>query len=222
MLQLKSVVTSLPTAPHLFFWNHSIYWSLFSPPHLGIHKSSSWEGGSKYEFSTQETGVAIDPGWRSLTGILLEAYRWASCWNLSIVSTSLLHPLAFLMTFHIFSLQSWRFRPRILGSGGEKLITQKYRVGSSSLLSFFPIGEAPPTSSNLCFVTLGLSFPISSNSKESAFIAEDLRSIPGLGRFPEEGNGNPLQYSCLENPMDRWDWQATVHGVAKSQTWLSD
>ena len=46
--------------------------------------------------------------------------------------------------------------------------------------------------------------------------------IPGLGRCSGEGNGNPLQYSCLENPMDRGAWQATVHGVAKSQTQLSD
>ena len=42
--------------------------------------------------------------------------------------------------------------------------------------------------------------------------------IPGLGRFPEGGNGHPLQYSCLENLMDRGSWQVTVHGVAKSQT----
>ena len=42
-------------------------------------------------------------------------------------------------------------------------------------------------------------------------------SIPELGRSPEGGSGNPLQYSCLENPMDRGTWQATVHGVAKSQ-----
>ena len=46
----------------------------------------------------------------------------------------------------------------------------------------------------------------------------DLGSIPGLGRSPGEGNGNPLQYSCLENPMDREAWQATVHRVTKSQT----
>ena len=48
----------------------------------------------------------------------------------------------------------------------------------------------------------------------------DLGLIPGLGRFPEIGNGKPLQYSCLENPMDRGAWWATVHSVAKSQTWL--
>ena len=50
----------------------------------------------------------------------------------------------------------------------------------------------------------------------------DTDSIPGSGRSPGEGNGNPLQYSCLENPMERGAWQATVHGVAKSQTRLSD
>ena len=50
----------------------------------------------------------------------------------------------------------------------------------------------------------------------------DLGSIPGLGRCPGEGSGNPLQYSCLENSMDRGAWQATVHGVAKSQTTLND
>ena len=49
----------------------------------------------------------------------------------------------------------------------------------------------------------------------SACNAGDLGSIPGLGRSPGEGNGNPLQYSCLENPIDRGIWQATVHGVAR-------
>ena len=55
-----------------------------------------------------------------------------------------------------------------------------------------------------------------------ASIAGDLDSIPGSGRSPAEGNGNPLQYSCLENPMDRGTWQAIVHGVAKNQTRLRD
>ena len=50
----------------------------------------------------------------------------------------------------------------------------------------------------------------------------DLGSVPGLGRSPGEGPGNPLQYSCLENPMDREAWWATVHGIAKSRTRLSD
>ena len=59
------------------------------------------------------------------------------------------------------------------------------------------------------------SFPDSSVGKESACNAEDPGSIPRSGRSPWEGNGNPLQYSCLENPMDRGAWQATVHGVAR-------
>ena len=65
-------------------------------------------------------------------------------------------------------------------------------------------------------------FPGGSDGKESAWIAGDPGSISGLGRCPGKGHGNPLQYSCLVNPMDRGAWQATVHGVAKSQTWLND
>ena len=57
---------------------------------------------------------------------------------------------------------------------------------------------------------------------ESACSAGDPGSFLRLGRSPEKGNGNPLQYSCLENPMDRGAWQATVHGVVKSRIWLSN
>ena len=60
-----------------------------------------------------------------------------------------------------------------------------------------------------------LGFLHNSVSKESACNAGDLGLIPGLGRSPGEGNGNPLQYSCLENPMDRGAWRATVHGVTR-------
>ena len=67
-----------------------------------------------------------------------------------------------------------------------------------------------------------MGFPSSSDGKTSTCNAGDLGSIPGLGRSPGEGNGNPLQYSCQENPMDKRAWWATVHGVAKSQTRLSD
>ena len=67
-----------------------------------------------------------------------------------------------------------------------------------------------------------LGFPGSSNSKEFACNAGNQDSVSGLGRSSGEGNGNPLQYSCLENPMDRGARQARVHGVAKSQTRLGD
>ena len=67
-----------------------------------------------------------------------------------------------------------------------------------------------------------VSFPSSSDGKASAHNAGDLGSIPGSGRSFGEGNGNPLQYSCLEKSMDRGAWQAIVHGVAKIQTRVSD
>ena len=72
------------------------------------------------------------------------------------------------------------------------------------------------------YVYDGKGFPGGSEVKASACNAGDLGSIPGLGRSPGEENGNPLQYSCLENPMDRGALWAIVHRVAKSQTRLSD
>ena len=66
-------------------------------------------------------------------------------------------------------------------------------------------------------------FPSVSDGKEYACNAGDLCLIPGSGRSPEEGNGNPLQYSCLENPMDKRVWWATIHGVTVSDMieWLA-
>ena len=66
--------------------------------------------------------------------------------------------------------------------------------------------------------------PHYNHGKEPTYNVGDIRdtgSIPGLGRSPGGGHGNPLQYSCLGNPMDRGAWQSTVHGIAKSQAWLS-
>ena len=75
------------------------------------------------------------------------------------------------------------------------------------------------------YVTLLLGFPGGSDGKESACNAGDtgdLDSISGLGRSPGKRNGNALQYSWLENSIDRGTWQAIVHGVTKSQTQLSN
>ena len=74
------------------------------------------------------------------------------------------------------------------------------------------------TERNLRNDIYAVGFPGGSEDKVSACNAGDLGSIPGLGRSPGGGNGNPLQYSCLKNPMDRGAWQATVPGMAKSQT----
>ena len=71
----------------------------------------------------------------------------------------------------------------------------------------------------LCWIR---GFPDGTGSKETACSAGDRHSKSGLGRSPGELNGNPLQYSCLKNPMGRGAWWATVHGVAKSRTRVSD
>ena len=62
----------------------------------------------------------------------------------------------------------------------------------------------------------------SSDGKESPCNAENLGLVPGLGRSPGEGNGHPLQYSCLGNSMDRGAWWARVHGISKSRIQLRD
>ena len=79
-----------------------------------------------------------------------------------------------------------------------------------------PLEKETATHSSILGLPLWLSW------KKSTCNEEDLGSIPGLGRSPGEGNGYPPQYSGLENSMDRGAWWATVHGVAKSQTGLSD
>ena len=79
-------------------------------------------------------------------------------------------------------------------------------------LNLFPLMNHP----------IVIMFPCSSVDKESACSAGDPGSIPGLGRSLGEGNGNPLQYPCLENLMDRGAWWAAVHGVAKSRARLSN
>ena len=74
----------------------------------------------------------------------------------------------------------------------------------------------------LCRTPAGHTSVDGSDGKDSACNVRDLGLNPGLGKSPGEGNGNPLQYSCLENPMDRGAWWATVHGVAKTRTQWSN
>ena len=69
--------------------------------------------------------------------------------------------------------------------------------------------------SNLFFLVIHVGLPSGSVVKNLPVNAGDVGSVPGLGRFPGEGNGTPLQYSCLENPMDRGAWWAPVYGITK-------
>ena len=81
----------------------------------------------------------------------------------------------------------------------------------------FDVGELVNPTCPRQTLSLNLGFPGGSDGKESTCNAGDLGSIPGSGRSPGEGKGYPLQYSGLENSMDRGAWQATVRGVAKSR-----
>ena len=106
----------------------------------------------------------------------------------------------------------------LLASGQPVLSPLEWNSLPIVLEDSFSKGSWSPASCILVESSLFLGFPGGSEVKACARNAGDLGSIPGSGRFPGEGNGNPLQYSCLENPMDRGAWWATVHGVAKSQT----
>ena len=125
-------------------------------------------------------------------------------------------------------LMSWLFTSGGLSIGASASAS----VLPMNIQGLFPLGltvlislQAKGLSrvfSNTTIQKLTVSVIGSSDNKESAYSAGDLCSIPRSGRSPGEGIGNPLQYSCLENPIDWGSWQATVYGVAKSQTCLSN
>ena len=104
----------------------------------------------------------------------------------------------------------------------QRKMTKRDLKFEGTVLCFFLAGKCSKKSfsTDLLFRYWSTNFLCSSVGKESACNAGDPGSNPGSGRSPGEGNGNPLQYSCLENPMDRGAWWAAVHGVSKSRTWL--
>ena len=112
------------------------------------------------------------------------------------------------------------------GNGGKRLLMQSRQApaGMTGRWASFKCWPCHVTllshsqhwkEAHLCFLYLTGSFPVGSDSKESVCSAGDPGLIPGLGRSPREGNGNPPQNSCLENPMGRGAWWTTVHGVAR-------
>ena len=110
-------------------------------------------------------------------------------------------------------LGCWDRRPGRPGKGRASTTVVATREGHAAHLGSL-CGAVPPTRVGLYI----MGFPGGSVSKESACKAGNLGSVPGSARPPGAGNGNPLQYSCLENSTDRGAWWALVHGVAKSQT----
>ena len=93
---------------------------------------------------------------------------------------------------------------------------------SLACLNPFSSSECPNSDLNPNLHQVEKDFPGGSDGNASAYNAGDPGSTPGSGRSPGEGNGNPLQYSCLGNPMDGGAWWATVYGVTESRTWLSN
>ena len=170
--------------------------------------------------------------------VILEPRKIKSL-TVSIVSPSFCHEVmgldAVILVFWMLSfkptfwLSSFTFFKRLFSS----CLLSAIRVVSSvylRLLIFLPAILILAYASYrhllniwLMFMIFSFTFSIRywSDSKESACSAGDSGLIPGWGRSPGEGNGNTLQYSCLENPMDRGAWWATVHGITKSQIWLS-
>ena len=113
--------------------------------------------------------------------------------------------------------QAWSGSPRTAtGVGAPRAVRLALALLHFPLGFLYSVIKEPPTGTSGVYFSSGFTadgFPCSSVGKESACHAGDLGSIPGLERSPGEGNGNPLQYSGLENPMDRGAWQATVHGI---------
>ena len=105
-----------------------------------------------------------------------------------------------------------------VGVGWEAELFHDYSISRAQFIShsFFFLKKG----ANICLALIRgqVGIPGGSDGKESSCNAGDLGSIPGSGRSPGEGNGYPLQYSCLENSMDRGAWRATVNGVAKRWT----
>ena len=108
----------------------------------------------------------------------------------------------------------------------EKIFTQYMHETRFSILNFVIVASRKWNTCDFVWLLfcsrLVRYHPCDSYGKASAYNAGDMGSIPGLGRSPGEGNGNPFQYCCLENPMARGAWQVTVHRVTKSWTQLSD
>ena len=123
-------------------------------------------------------------------------------------SQSALRPMVVIIKCH-----DWKYHPCADG-------TQRYHLQPDLSLDCLAYVVHLKSFQGISISMSNKGFPGGSVVKSPPANAGDTDLIPGSGRSPREGNGNPLQYSCLGNPMDRGAWRAAVHGAAKSQTWL--
>ena len=158
-------------------------------------------------------GRTRQASWRSRSGQLVKMRAWVSrsrhefrMWENRQVRSPISHP-------HLSEL----INQKLWGWGGKPALLSSFQNILGQGLPESRSGEALP----YCIPRHG-SFSGGLNGKESACNARDPGSIPRSRRFLGERNGNPLQYSCLEYSMDRGAWKTSVHGIAKSYTWVSD
>ena len=121
-------------------------------------------------------------------------------------------PKAHLTSHSRMSVLRWVITPLWLSGSWRSFLYSSYSIGKGQSLLFL----------NWSMVDLIWGFLGGSDGNEYACSAEDPDSVPGLGRSPREGNGYPLQYSCLKNSMGRGTWRGTVHGVPRIWTQLSN
>ena len=150
-------------------------------------KPDDWGAWNTTLFPPHQPGRGRSHTLQPFLQLFIKTLPWNASWSLGFLSTS-----------YLFSLVG----PAINLSQGQK---------TKSTPAFFLFFNLHCISCSVLRASLVV------QTVESACSAGDRGSIPGSGRSPGEGHGNPLQYSCLENPMDRGAWWATVHGVAKSQ-----
>ena len=162
-------------------------------------------------------------GWDASCSVTHARCWWSACWNLPTFSTCrfIYRGLMVYISLFLPILQRLHFRWCLL----IPLLFFSHPLPEWNKLLPFITASIPPFSAVVEWFYSQWwwrwDFPGGLDGKESACSAGDPASIPGSARSPGEGNGNPLWYSCLENPMNRGAWQATVHGVTKSWTWLS-
>ena len=182
-----------------------------------------WEGwgtpAARFHFLTSLQASWCHSATASGTLLLVNASSLLPCFwmfrSVQSCSGSMLQTLRFTETRSVLPVSIPLTAPDLELSKGPDCAWRSGCRFLSSVSSCFKRGS-------LCHIVAVCWFSAVSGDKESVHKMEDLDSIPGAGRSPGEGNGNPLEYQCLGSPMDRGAWRATVYGVAESGTRLSD
>ena len=187
---------------------------------IGLHRVDTTEMTSHAQSLSDRVTYLLSGYSSQFSHLKIKGHVFNSADGLSLFSfqPQMFHRLSFLIDFIIaFPLLNpvtWLLFLLLTHLKTPSLPTFLFYISEGLLISsIFSSHNSSPFLIHLISVTSLVAQMV----KSSAYNVGDLGSIPGLGRSPGEGNGNPLQHSCLENPMDRGAWRAEVHGVAKSR-----